>query len=280
MTEELSEVVADEEVVAAEGVDTVAAEEPSAPEWSDEDAEAAKALGWKDPAEWEGEKPAGFIDDPRRYLERAESFGPFRKLREQMEAQGESLRKIEVVTAKAVERVREQERERFEAELAAIREGQRRAVEEADTDTFDALEKKREGLKAPEFDDVAPAEADPLAPFKAEKPWLNDPVLVNHGSILIDGALKRGAISGDVGEQIAYAERELAKYYPHMFAGDKAKPKASPVAGDVIAPSRKKSGFDSLPSDAKSAFMSEVKKGIFKNIEEDREFFYNEYTAA
>lgn len=279
MTEEIQEALEADDTVAAEDalVDAVA----PAPEWTEEDKEAAKMLGWKDPDEWEGEKPEGFIDDPRRFLERAESFGPFRKLKEQMEAQGESLRKIESVTAKAVERAREQEKQRYEAEIAAIREGQRRAVEEADTEAFDKLEERR-GKIAPPDDEPEVDAAHDLTPFVKDHAWLNDPVLKNQGGLLVQQALDRGEVKPhDTAAQVAYAAEKLATYYPHMFGGQpKPKPAASPVAGDVIAPSRKKTGFDSLPSDAKSAFASQVKQGIFADNAEDKEFFYNEYVNA
>ena len=258
--------------------------EPAAPEWTDEDAEAAKMLGWKDPGEWEGEKPSGFIDDPRRFLERAESFGPFRKLKERLDSVEETSRKAADIAAKQIERVREQEKAEYERELESIRRAQREAVDSADAEAFDALEKRRENLAAPS--DPEPAESentDPLEPFKGE---------TTRGSTTPFSEITASSLSGRRFKRARWRrairrrrwltpKRRLKGYYPHLFEdAPKPKPKASPVAGDTIAPFRRKSGFDSLPADAKAVFKRQVEQGIFANTPEDKEFFSNEYASA
>ena len=61
-----------------------APQEVQAPKWAPEAEQEAKALGWKSPDEWKGDVPSGYIDDPTKYLERAESFTPFRKIKVRM----------------------------------------------------------------------------------------------------------------------------------------------------------------------------------------------------
>jgi len=263
------------------------AAEPSVPEWTADDEEAARALGWKDASEWQGEVPAGIIADPRRYLERAENFGPFRKLKEKLTAQEEMLRKLETVTAKQIERDRKAAEESYNREIAAVREAQRRAAEVGDVDEHDRLEKRREGLKPPVVED-APSKTkaeDPTAPFHAAKPWLADPILRRQASDIIQMALSAGEpvpSIADVAGQIDFAEKRLAVYYPHLFqsGGSAPKPKPSPVAGDVLAPGRRRAGFDTLPDSAKSVFKRQVAQGIFQDTKEDREFFHDEYVNA
>ena len=105
------------------------------------------------------------------------------------------------------------------------------------------------------------------------------------GGQIIERALNAGEPVppiDDIAGQIEFAEKRLAVYYPHLFpkAGGGERPKASPVAGETLAPGRKRSGFDSLPDSAKSAFKRQVAQGIFQDTKEDREFFHDEYLSA
>ncbi len=275
-----------EPVTEQEPVDNPPVEDP--PEWDAEVEQEARAFNWKPRSEWEGDVPAGFIDDPRRYMERAESFGPFRKLREQMETQtrqhNESLRKIEAITAAQVKRAREQAEEQYQRDVADISARQRKAVEEGDTEAWDRLEQQRGTIKPPEVEVPQPEPTDPLGDIRGQKgrEWLNDPVLGQQAFQIVERALRSGALTtSDATQQVDFAEKELKRYYPHLFAEDTPKPKAaSPVEGGGLAPSKKKSGFDSLPSDAKGAFKRMVGQGIFEDTAEDKEFYFNEYSNA
>lgn len=277
LEEDQIEVEAEAEEVAAE---------PAKPEWDDETEAEARAFGWKPSTEWEGKVPAGFIDDPRRYMERAENFGPFKKLRERQAQADEALRKLESVTAAQVKRAREQAEAQHKRDLDAITQQQRRAVEEADTDAYDRLEKQRATLKAPEPEPEAPKFDREAAERKVKElhgthPWLADPFLRQQAAQVIDLALMNGAVKGeDAAEQAAYAEGELKKYFPHLFTAPKTTPKASPVDGGGLAGGVKRSGFDGLPSDAKAAFKRMVAQGTFADTKEDREFYFDEYSNA
>jgi len=153
----------------------VAAPEAEGPKYSPEVAEEARALGWKAPDEWQGERPPTYIDDPQRYLERAESFTPFKKLKDQQEAYkretDDKLRRIEQVAERAIER----ERASHKAELERVKAEKLAAVENADPEAYKAAERREEMLRATE--PKAPPAPDPqmrlVQDFASKNPWFD-----------------------------------------------------------------------------------------------------------
>jgi hypothetical protein len=69
-------------------VDAPAVEAPPAPD--PEIVEEARLFGWKAPEEWVGDKPAGYIDDPKRYLDRIKDSRIFKTLNEQLRREAEA----------------------------------------------------------------------------------------------------------------------------------------------------------------------------------------------
>lgn len=248
--------------------------EESPAKLSADDVEAeARFFGWKAPDEWRGEQPPGYIDNPQDYLDRLERSTPFRKLKEHSE---EKLRKLESVMDAARQRDLERQKQDYEARLQAIANRQRAAVESADVEEWDRLEKVKQNLVPPK-DDLP--QTDPVEPFKSEYTWLEDAVIRDHGAKAIDAAMRSGelASNADVATQVKFADAQVRKYFPHLFKTEEA-PKPQPrVDGGGLAGPRKKSGFDSLPKDVKAEFDRQVKKGVFENTTEDREFFFDEY---
>lgn len=253
-------------------------------EWSDDDEFEAKALGWKGDDEWKGDKPAGYIADPREYLRRAETFGPFRKLKEKTDRLEDHLRRVESIAAKQVERAQKQAEAEFNQRLAAIQSEKRRAAQEGDLERYDQLSATEARLERPKAE--APAPAAPVDPLgddvKAKHAWINDPYLRKRGAELVDEAFGRGELppTASPQEQVAFVEGRLRTYYPHLFQTEqKAPAKASPVDGGGIASARR-SGFSALPQDAKDAFKRLVAQGVFKDTDEDRKFYHDEYNAG
>ena len=257
-------------------------------EWSDEDAQEAKAFGWKAPDEWEGEKPPGYIDDPRRYLERAENFRPFKALREQQEREraenAERLRQLEAVTAKAIEA----ERARFDRELAQLNARQRQAVEEADIRTFDHLQKVKDSMTPPP---EVPQQAAPVAPeiaeLAAKHEWASDPTLLALGRTIVDA--RPDILRRTPAEQFAFADQELRRLYPAAFPqAQQPAPVQAPapqtvarVDGGGLAIGGGKGGaFNALPAEAKSAFRRFVDQGVFQDNDADRKRYADDYNAA
>jgi hypothetical protein len=254
----------------------VAVEQPEAPakDWSDEEETDARILGWKSPDEWKGEQPPGYIADPREYLERLEKSTPFRKQREHYDAK---LRGMERVLKAQAERQLAQQKQDYEARMAEIARRERQAVEEGNVEDWERLQ----GIKAkmPRPEPVAPAE-DPVEAIKDDFPWLGDGYLRQQAAVLAQEAVQAGTDPNDARALAEYAEPRLRKYYPHLFddAQPEAQPKPQPrVDGGGLAGSRKRAGFDTLPSDVKAEFNRQVKMGVFKDTKDDKEFFFNEY---
>lgn len=257
--------------------------EPAKPDWTDEDAEEARAFGWKAPDEWAGEKPVGYIDDPRRYVERANNFRPFKILREQQEKlktdYEERFRRMEAVASRTLE----QQRIHHERDLEAIRLAKLEAVETADRGRFEALEKQERSLvPPPKFDPPpqAPQEHPDVVAYRAANPWLDNPILRDAGARAID----MGGMTGKpVAEQLRYAEEQVRKAFPQAFApvpsaqAQPARPAVQRVDGGGLAGAGKAGAFASLPGEAKSAFKRFVDQGIFQDTETDRKAYANDY---
>jgi hypothetical protein len=276
MNDQIEEVVEELEVEAVE---------PPAREWTDEDAAEAKAFGWKAPEEWAGEKPEGYIDDPRRYMERASNFKPFKVLRdrqEKLEAEyAERFRRMEAVASRTLE----QQRAQYERDMEAIRQQQLEAVETADRGRFEALEKQKSSLEPPPEFKPAPVAPEPppeLAEYVQKNEWVKNPILREAGRQLIDAA---GMATRPALEQLQYAEQEVRKLYPAAFAPvgqpvQPARPSVQRVDGGGLGGSARASAFAALPPEAKSAFLRGVAQGIFQDNEADKKRYADDYANS
>lgn len=264
-----------EEVTQAAPVEAPASEVAPAPKWSPDVETEARALGWKAPDEWKGEIPSGYIDDPNRYLERAENFTPFRKLKEQ---NAEALRKIEAVAARQVER----ERAAHQEALAKIKAEKVAAVEVGDIEAYKAADAREEVLRkqapdAPKPDPVPQDHRVAIEQWSVNKPWFKaDPIKTNAAAIIYGQAQQSGLT--DPQAILAYVDREMAKQFADLA------PKAPPVetveAGLTFGSASQSSPFEKLPKDAKDAFRRFVEKGVFKDTKEDRAQYAEDYNAA
>lgn len=253
-------------------------------EWSDDEEFEAKALGWKAEDEWKGDKPPGYIADPREYLRRAETFGPFRKLKEKTEKLEDHLRRIESVTSKQIERAQKQAEEEYNRRLNAIQAEKRKAAQEGDLERYDQLSATEARLPRPETPAPMAAPQDPIGEdIRTKHTWVNDAYLRRRGADLVDAGFQSGELSpaATAAEQAEYAATRLRSYYPHLFQTEqKPQPKASPVETGGVAGGQKRTGFSTLPQDAKEAFRRLVSQGVFKDTDEDRKFYYDEYNAG
>lgn len=287
MTEEVQEIDTDD-IQQADIVDAepeTREDQPAAPEWSAEDEEEARLFGWKAPDEWQGDKPAGYISKPDEFLDRVQRSRIFRAMQDKLQTTeqqaAEVARKQEAMNQRAIERQREQ----YESELQRISAAQRRAVDEADTETYDHLEQQRQNLhKMAQPQPTAPAHDPIVQEYRNSEQgaWLSNPILARTASELID---KNPAIlNSPAKDQIAYAEAEVRKLYPAYFPQPEARPAPrSAVDGGGLASGggpKPTSAFGKLPSEAKANFARFVKEGLYKDSKEDREEFANDYNAA
>lgn len=263
------------EEVTTQAAPSEAAAQTDAPKWAAETETEARALGWKAPDEWKGEVPAGYIDDPTRYLERAENFTPFRKLREQTT---DALRKVEAVAAKQVER----ERAAHAADLASIKAQKAAAVETGDIDAYKALDKQEDKLReaapeAPKQSAVPDDHRSAIEQWSVGKLWFKaDPVKTQAAALLYGQAQESGLT--DPKAILAHVDREMAK----QFADLAPKPaQVDTVEGGLnFGGGAQSSPFEKLPKDAKDAFRRFVEKGVFKDTKEDRAIYAEDYNAA
>lgn len=262
-------------------VEAEAEAEKPAPTYTAEDADEARTFGWKAPEEWVGEKPAGYIGDPKAYLDRLNNMKPFRAIKERMDLQQrefeERTRKLEMLTAAQVKA----QKDTYERELADIKKQQRAAVELADADQYDALEARKAALQAPVA--VAPAAPAPdpyVADYMAKNEWVRNPVLKDIGARLIS----EGGMTGKpVQDQIAYAEREIRRMYPAYFPAEAQttqKPMTQRVDSGGLGFASKAGEFSKLPPEAKAAFARFASEGLYPNTDEGKKTYADQYNAA
>ncbi len=254
-----------------------------APKWAPEVETEARALGWKAPDEWKGDIPSGYIEDPTRYLERAESFAPFRKIKEKLteveKTTSESLRRIETVAAKQLDR----ERAAFQTELARIKAEKVAAVEVGDVDAYKALEKREEAVRKGMPEDAPRQSAVPddhrvaIEQWSVGKDWFKkDPVMTQAAAVLYGQAQAEGLT--DPKAILAKVDAEMANKFSAL--APKTAAVESVEAGLTFGGGSQASPFEKLPKDAKEAFQRFVAKGVFKDTKEDRAQYAEDYNAA
>jgi hypothetical protein len=265
------------------GPEAEAAEPQSAPvkNWSDDDEQEARLFGWKSPDEWKGEKPAGYIDDPKEFLGRVERSRIFQTMQQKM---SEQERKLAAMNDKALER----QKADYEAQMRQISARQRQAVEEADTETWDRLERQKADLarQAPQegpANSQAEGPAPEVAQYREQNDWAKDPVLWAEAVQAVNVGLQTGVVTAnDAESQIRYAERVVKTKYPHLFSTPKPKPQPQKVDAGGLAggPKSGRNQFDKLPSEARDAFSRFVKRGVYADTKESREKYAREYNDS
>lgn len=260
-----------------------AVETPPAPTWTEADAEEAKAFGWKAPEDWVGDKPAGYIDDPRRYMDRAENFRPFKAMRERADKERadfeDRLRRSDAMSTKALEAMAAQ----HEAEKARLTAQQRSAVELGDVAQYDDLTKQIAAMKPVERPVVQtyPVDNTYVREYAAKNEWTKDPLLFDFARNAIDVANRSGKTFANAEEQVAYAEGKVREFFPHKFAAAvvTAVPGPARVDGGGLGGGGQRDAFTALPAEAKSAFQKFVTRGVYKDDAASRQSYARDYNA-
>jgi len=87
-------------------------------------------------------------------------------------------------------------------------------------------------------------------------------------------------------EQIEYARSQLERLHPHLFAKPEParKPaRTSPVEAGSLASGNRGTGFEALPSEAKSAFKRQFEQGVFSHMKDEqaaKKFYVEDYNNA
>lgn len=245
--------------------------------WSDEDESEAQLFGWKSPDKWQGDKPDGYIDNPKEFLDRVQRSRIFQTMQEKMT---EQERKLAVVNDKALER----QKQEYQRELDSITKRQRKAVEEADTDAWDTLEREKQDMlkKAPSDAPEQPVEPPKVVKeFQEANDWAKDPVLWREAIQAVNVGLEMGLVQGSDAEgQLKFAQDRMFAKYPHLKPQrTKAAPRQMVDGGGLGGGSATGRGaFEKLPADAKATFQRQMLKGIW--TEKDKEEYAREYNNA
>jgi hypothetical protein len=235
--------------------------------------EEARKYGWRSRDEFDRE-PAGWVDADR-FLELPQTHVKmFRDENEALKGElggvKEQLERIGSVQREAVRIARDQERQRYEEELTQITQQQRRAVEEANPEAFDALEQQKQDMqkRAPLPEQQQPDVDPAVVKYHQDNEWAQNPVLWREAVEAIEHLPpdRRGTAE----QQLEFAEKTMRLKYPHMFQEKQlAQPQASKVDGGGLGLGRKMGkGVNDLPSDAQKVAREMVEDGIFKSVDD------------
>ena len=278
MTEQETEdlVAKDQDVTEGESKEEPTVENPQPKTWSEEDEAEARTFGWKPPDEWRGDKPDSYLDNPGDYLERVQGSRIFQAMQARMT---EQARKLDAVHEATQARIRAD----YEGKMAAIASQQRRAVEDADTESWDKLEEQRQELmqSAPQAAPQGGGMPPELLEYERseEGRWLANPMLGAEAAQFIEDHPAYKGLPPMT--QAALARDHLSKKYPALFPGQE-QPK--PTVTTKVDPGgldggtkRDRSEYSKLPKEAKAQFEKDVKRGTFKDTKEQREWFADVY---
>lgn len=269
-------------------VDTPQADTPEPPKWTDDDANEARAFGWKPPEEWQGDKPPGHIESPIEWMDRVKRSKTFSVMQDRIakfeQESAETSRRVAAMNDMALKR----QQADFDRRMQEIQQSQRQAVEEADTSRFDRLEKERAAMVRPQAAETPQPSGVPAPPpevleYVQQNKWAQNEVALEAGARAIDFAMRRGHKFATAGEQMAYAESKVRELYPHLFTAPTPDPTPRPTTrtpdGPGLAGGRAAGAFDKLPADAKAAFQRFVGQNIYTNDAASRESYAREYNA-
>ncbi len=219
----------------------------------------ARDMGWKPKDDWHGD-PEGWRD-AKEFVKRGdEIFGFIKRDRDRLAEKNtrietdrdDRLRRMESQYIGLLERQKTQ----HEADIKGIAADQRKAVEEGDTTTYDALTVRREALGAPPV--LPPPSTDAAKEWAQGNTWFyTDPV----ARAVATATAQRAADSGaDVHAQTAAAEKEVRRRFPELFE----QPKATVETGaQPPRPKPKVKGVGQLPPEARAGFKECVRLGMY-----------------
>lgn len=260
-------------------------EVPEQKPWDDETEQFARMIGWKAPDEWQGEKPAGYMDNPTDYVERAKSILPFRKLEEQFTGLQKTLDQrisgIESAYQKAVER----ERQRASQTIKALQERQMKAFDEGDKEAFEQARKAEDNIRAslqepeqpqPQQAEIPPEVRDALDNWRVDNDWFGqDQERTQAATAAWSEAEKMGIRNPQA--ILRFVDKKIGEQFPAQ------KPQQRQQAAfedGALALGGGAEPFSKLPKEAKDAFKRMVKSGLFEDTKEGRAQYVKDYEDA
>jgi hypothetical protein len=246
----------------------------------------AKDMGWKDPADWQGEPPKNGFVSASEYIRRSEKILPIVNARarnaeeraqkleaklEQMERDHrDNLRRIERMSTVTLERQREQIEAQYAARIEAAAEvGDKDAVRQARTDEKAALKAIDDRLEPTEDEKKATKAEQQKLPAHVQETingWMGENAWFKPDSddeMSIVATRKHLAIQKEkpglsLAENLAEVSKYIRKRYPEAFSvdddeEDPAPRRGSRVEGSTRAGAGSGSMWARVPADAKGA---------------------------
>ncbi len=249
-------------------------EAPEAPPERDWNADA-RDMGWKPKDEWHGD-PDGWRD-AKEFVKRGdEIFGFIRNDRDRLREKNATVEADRDARLARMEKqyvgLLERQKAQHDADIKVIDADKRKAVEEGDTTTYDALTSKREALgDALEVPEAPPAAGNADVKAWAEKnTWFyTEPAARAMATAVAQTAADKGA---DVHAQTAAAEKEVRRRFPELFEQPKA---TVETGGSPLKPKSKTKGVGQLPPEARAGFKECVRLGMYQ--EDDIEKYAKSY---
>lgn len=254
--------------------------------------QAARAQGWVDIDEWRGDDAAHV--DARTFLERGAKPAIVDDRLLKMSADLEASRKenaalrgevkdLTVSFAAFADGQQKNLDEQREARKKQIADEQRTAVEDADTEAFDRLEKERKDLeKAPAAHTAkapppaaAPAEPVEFTDWKKDNDWYEDDVELTAYADRIGDAVRRKTGLDPKTQASAFYDavaQEVKSKYPERFENPKRSQASATTAnrgsGEGGGRRTQKRDYDALPAEAKAACDLQIKRSLVESREE------------
>lgn len=292
---------------------------------SDEDVSRAKSMGWKPPSEWKGAPPKNGFMKARDYVERGETVLPIvraelakkdvelskarKELADYKVEQAKVFERLSKMSAKALERQREQIEAKYEtaieaaaevgdkAEVKRLRAEEKKVVKEFD----EAVEEKPEldeDKKSGKATGNSAEENQIIDAWTKNNDWFNDDEDMRVIAVNYHGKLKQQQPDLTLEENLAKVRAYVAKKFPGEFAkddkpeddeqDDKPARRGSPVegSGTRVAGVVSRTAWSKLPEEARKQADKFIKEdGLFldkgetveKNLQAARERYAVEY---
>jgi hypothetical protein len=277
MTEEVNVELSDEQL--AEATEGQEQQQEEQQEVNTEVEDKARVMGWKPKEEYKG--------DPNRWTD-AETFVKVGE--ERIPVMKENYRKLEDKFKNLEDKLtatqefqKESSKRQYERAMKDLQEQQRQAVEEADTETFDKIEKQKEQIEV----DYSPKESTQsqkpreVAEWESRNTWYQNPTLA-------DKAVK---LEQRIMEEEAYKQSQDPFYQP-MQLGERLNEVTRRVQADFQqkpAPARKLPAVEGtrqtgtgkkpaktwsdLPEDAKAAATAYERAGVLTKADYIKDYF-------
>jgi len=231
--------------------------------------EEARKYGWR-PKEEFTLAPEGWVD-AERFLELPQT--QVKKYRDENRDYARRLEGIERTQKMAMDRLRQQERERFEAEIERIQSGIKKAAELGDVQEVSTLLEQQRKLQAPVETPQPTGPAPEVQAYVAQNEWAKDPMLWDFAVRAVD--MNPEIKARTPAEQLSYAESKVKAMFPHMFQQAPA-PVRQRVEGGGLATRRAGKGPSDLPPEARKAGEMYVQEGIYKTLEAYASDYFSE----